>query len=182
MTIGLIVLALLMILVPITYSRFSSVISSDTDIETAFYVISLEYESKSIKLDNLVPRDEVYVYNFTVANNDGVDRCETDMEYSLEITTTTNLPLSYSLYLNEEHDSNGASSVIVSDVIDKDEDGTYFRHMLTDKREFTYKKDEVDTYQLVVSFPLIYDDFKYQDVVEGIIISVNSKQIVSGDT
>lgn len=178
LTIGLVILAVLLILVPITYSKLTSAISSDTDISTAFYVIGTNYESKSIKFDNLVPRSEGYVYNFTVSNNDGKDRCETDMEYTLKVTTTTNLPLTYSLYLNELYTDTGASSIFTSDTIDKDEDGTYFRNMLTDKREFTFKKDMVDTYQLVINFPLEYDDFKYQDVVEGIIISIDSKQII----
>ena len=56
-------------------------------------------------IDGYVPRNKkvlTYPYQYLlISNNNGEKRCETNMEYTLTITTTTNLPLTYKLYLNE---------------------------------------------------------------------------------
>ena len=173
LTILLIILLVLTVIVPITYSKFQSIVSSDSNIKTAFYVLETSYQSKDIKLDNIVPSNDLYVYTFTVSNTNGKERCETDMEYVIKITTTTNLPLTYNLYLNDEE-----TNIIASETIEPDEYGTYFKKITTTTREFTYQKDETDTYKLVVKFPEEYNTPEYQNIVEGINISIDSKQII----
>ena len=151
LTIAIIILAILLFIVPITYSRFQSTRTPNAEIETAFYIIDSNYETKSVHLDDLVPSDTPYTYNFTVANNNGTDRAETDIEYTIEITSTTNLPLTYALYLNQEY---------------------------TESKKFSHLKDESNSYQMTVVFPKEYEDFEYQGIIEGIIITVKSKQVI----
>ena len=178
LTIAIIILAILLFIVPITYSRFQSTRTPNTEIETAFYIIDSNYETKSVHLDDLVPSDTPYTYNFTVANNNGTDRAETDIEYTIEITSTTNLPLTYALYLNQEYTDEASTNIIINDTTQPDEYGTYFKKMVTESKKFSHLKDESNSYQMTVVFPKEYEDFEYQGIIEGIIITVKSKQVI----
>lgn len=178
LTIAIIILAILLFIVPITYSRFQSTRTPNTEIETAFYIIDSNYETKSVHLDDLVPSDTPYTYNFTVANNNGTDRAETDIEYTIEITSTTNLPLTYALYLNQEYTDEDSTNIIINDTTQPDEYGTYFKKMVTESKKFSHLKDESNSYQMTVVFPKEYEDFEYQGIIEGINITVKSKQVI----
>ena len=178
LTIAIIILAILLFIVPITYSRFQSTRTPNAEIEIAFYIIDSNYETKSVHLDDLVPSDTPYTYNFTVANNNGTDRAETDIEYTIEITSTTNLPLTYALYLNQEYTDEDSTNIIINDTTQPDEYGTYFKKMVTESKKFSHLKDESNSYQMTVVFPKEYEDFEYQGIIEGIIITVKSKQVI----
>ena len=178
LTIAIIILAILLFIVPITYSRFQSTRTPNTEIETAFYIIDSNYETKSVHLDDLVPSDTPYTYNFTVANNNGTDRAETDIEYTIEITSTTNLPLTYALYLNQEYTDEDSTNIIINDTTQPDEYGTYFKKMVTESKKFSHLKDESNSYQMTVVFPKEYEYFEYQGIIEGIIVTVKSKQVI----
>ena len=43
-------------------------------------------------------------------------------------------------------------------------------------------KNEENIYHLVVNFPKEYDSFEYQDIIEGITISIESKQIIDNNS
>ena len=100
------------------------------------------------------------------------------MEYDLKIRTTTNLPLEYRLYSNQNYNDTDALNIITSDEITQDEDGTYFRIIKTNTESFSYKEKKENIYQLVVYFPQKYNTINYQDIIEGIEISVDSKQVI----
>lgn len=180
-TIGIIILFLLMLTVPFAYSKLFSQTESDTQIETAFFILKEDYYEASINLGNLIPRDEPYTYKFRIANNDGTSRLETKMEYNLKIITTTNLPMSYKLYMNEEYTEEGSTNIIINDVVERDEgeDGAYFRKLETESKIFGFEQNEENIYQLVVTFPKEYDSFEYQDIIEGITIKIEAKQIIT---
>ena len=181
LTLILIIFIILLIIVPITYSKFQSNANSNADVKTAFYIIDSNSENKQIVLDKMIPQDEPYTYNFIVANNNGEKRCETNMEYTLTITTTTNLPLTYKLYLNEKYTDPNSKNIIISEETAPDDDGTYFKTIKTNKLTFSYEKDESNVYQLVVEFPKQYNTTDYQDIIEAIIINVDSKQIIENN-
>ena len=181
LTLILIIFIILLIIVPITYSKFQSHAKSNADVKTAFYIIDSNSENKQIILDKMIRQDEPYTYNFIVANNNGEKRCETNMEYILTITTTTNLPLTYKLYLNEKYTDLNSKNIITSEETAPDDDGTYFKTIKTNKLTFSHEKDESNIYQLVVEFPKQYNTTDYQDSVEAIIINVDSKQIIENN-
>lgn len=179
LTIAIILLAVILTLIPIAYSKLFSENDSDAKIETAFYILNADYYEKNIHLDNIVPSEIPYVYTFKVSNNDGTNRVETKLEYTLKIVTTTNLPLSYKLYMNEDYNNENSTNIIINDTIAKtSEDGAYFKTMETNKQTFGFTTDEENIYHLVITFPKEYDSFEYQDIVEGITINIESKQII----
>lgn len=183
LTIAIIALAILLTLIPIAYSKLFSRNDSDFKIETAFYILNADYYNKEIYLDNLIPSDTPYVYDFKVSNNDGTNRLETKLEYNLKIITTTNLPLTYKLYMNEDYTQNDSVNIITNDTIEKSsEDGAYFRIMETANQIFDFTNDEENIYHLVVNFPKEYDSFEYQDIIESITINIESKQIIEEKT
>ena len=100
------------------------------------------------------------------------------MEYDLSIITTTNLPLVYALYMNQAYNDNGAVSIIVSDTVTADSDGTYWKTITTAKQNFGYTTNQSNSYQLVIYFPVTYTHYKYQDIAEMVQIVINSKQVL----
>lgn len=80
-----------------TFSLFETNTLSKADLDLAFYCIKDEYQNMNLKLENLEPRDNPYIYNFGIYNFKSGKRTETNLEYTLKIRATTNLPLSYRL-------------------------------------------------------------------------------------
>lgn len=174
----LLVLVIVLFLIPTSFSKYESKASAKALAEVAFYLVDVGLFSENILIENIEPRVEPYVYNFTVSNTDGENRTETNLQYELSIRTTTNLPLEFKLYMNGEYLDENSVSILSSDEITLDDDETYFRNMFTDVQYFTHLYDETNNYQLVVYFPSEYKDYKYQDIYELIEIVVDSKQIV----
>lgn len=177
LTVLIIILAILTFVIPITYSVLKTDTTSDFKLDTAFYILKSDYYSKQIKLDDISPSETAFVYDFSVSNFEGDKRLETLMDYDLEIITTTNLPLTYELYMNEEYET-GASNIIVNDSIEADNDGTYFRYLKTDTVRFGFEENTTNYYHLVVKFPKTYESFEYQDILEYVEVVINSKQVI----
>jgi len=165
-------------LTPIVFSRYETEAATVANTNIAFYILKENYYTESLSLVSMIPQSAPYVYNFTVANNDGINRVETDMEYDLSIITTTNLPLTYELYMNQTYDQTGATSAIISQNTTADEDGAYFKTIKTAKQTFSYSANQANNYQLVIYFPTTYTHYKYQDIAEMVRIVIESKQIV----
>ena len=75
-------------------------------------------------------------------------------------------------------ENNQPQNVIEEDKTEQDEDGTYFRKITTAKETFSYNSDEKNIYQLKIKFPKQYNQIEYQNIIEGIEININSKQII----
>jgi len=159
--------------IPSSLSRFTSLLNSDVEGSIAFYVIETDYQTTEINLDKIVPSDTPYEYKFTVANYNEEKRLETNAEYNIVIRTTTNLNLEYELYEN-----NSDESVIASKEIVQDEDGTYYNIIKTDTEYFGFTKNQINYYTLKVKFPLEYNSFNYQDIIESVEVMVLSSQVV----
>ena len=163
---------------PKTYSKYETDAMGRTDVETAYYVINAEYQNDTIKMFDLVPSNNQYVYTFSVANNKDGKRLETRLKYNLKIRATTNLPLTYELYKivnSEDVVFKTADEVILDDY------GTYFRHISTEDEYFSYIYDETNYYKLVVNFPEEFNNSQYQDIVEFMEIIIDSKQLLDGE-
>ena len=176
----IIVLLLLIKIMPITLSKYQSSGIGNTNSNIAFYLLTADYLTEKIKLSDLIPSDNPYIYTFTISNKKGEKTSEVDIEYVLSIVTTTNLPLRYELYENSNYQDSNAVNLITDSntVTELDEDGTYFQTFTFEKEELYFATPITNTYTLVVYFDQSNNDAKYQDVVEGIRIIVDSKQII----
>ncbi len=167
------------LLTPTTKSKYSSETNSSAETQIAFYLLHEDYLTSNVLLDEIAPRNEPYTYNFRISNTNGTKRTETDLQYDLSIRTTTNLPLTYELYMNESYTDNNAENIITDEDVVQDDDGTYFNVLSTDRKYFYHTYNETNQYQLVVYFPSTNIDELYQDIVESIEITVDSKQIIN---
>lgn len=158
-------------------AKYESISNSYANVGIAFYLFKEDYKTMTLNLAELLPRDDVYVYNFSIGNQDGEEIAEVDIEYELTLRTTTNLPLTFELYMNENYTDNNATNIITQENIALDEYGTYFRTMTTDKIYLSYKQEKTNSYQLVIHFPKNYNQETYQNIIELLEINVNAQQV-----
>lgn len=179
MKLVLLVLCLLVIarIFVLVLSKYESISNSYANVGIAFYLLKEDYKTMTLNLDSILPRDNKYVYEFAIGNQEGEEMAEVDIEYELSLRTTTNLPLTYELYMNEQYTDDGAISIIKENTAEKDEHGTYFRTITTEPIYLSYKEGKTNLYQLVVYFPANYNQEIYQDIIELIEINVNAKQV-----
>lgn len=177
----IIVLIILIKLMPITMSRYESVATGNMDAGIAFYLLKADYYTENIKLTSLSPSDTPYVYNFSISNYTDNTSSEVDIEYDLSLVTTTNLPLRYKLYKNENYLDNGSINLIndANTRIERDENGTYFRTMTFDKETMLFSDNVKNNYTLLIYYDKNNDNPIYQDAIESVRIIVNSRQIIN---
>ena len=173
-------LAVMMILFNVSNARYESNAVSNTELDVALFALE-ENSNYTISLDNMVPRSDPYVYNFSVTNTDkNGNLTDVKMNYNLRIIATTNLELEYELYMNQNYLSSNATSAKTNDVITADDYGTFFRTITTAQQTFGFQTVETNQYTLLVYFPETFKNSKYQDQIESIQINIESEQKVDG--
>lgn len=166
----LLFLIILLSVIGMILARYRSKATSSEEIEVAYYVIGTDYQTQSLNLDSMLPREEPYNYDITVSNEKNGIITETAIEYTMQIKTTTNLPLKYALY--DEDDNN----IIEATETIQDEDGVYYINFTSQTNEFGLKK-EIHTYNLSIEFPIEYiANSEYADIIELVEITIDSKQ------
>jgi len=158
-------------------SKYESISNSYANVDIAFYLLKEDFQTMTLNLASLLPQDNAYTFEFSIGNQAGEDVAEIDIEYELSVRTTTNLPLTYELYMNESYTDSGATNIIKENNVSQDEYGTYFRTITTEKITLPYTEGKTNLYQLVIYFPEDYDQEKYQDIIELLEINVNGQQV-----
>lgn len=204
----LICLIIILVLYRIIFNSFSlyeSEANSTADIDVAFYLLKDEYETKTIPIEDMLPGDTQYVKftisNFYVDEETGKEVIsETDMKCDLKIRTTTNFPLQYELYIDQDLTSNNLQNKLeleerVTDNVHWDDYNTMFKHLvlanepeyikdqgITESLDIVYGHPFSRTYMMKITFPEEYSkDDSYQNIMECIEISIDSHQIITGD-
>ena len=122
----LVILAIVAIsLIRNSIAKYKSNAKSSADVDLAFYMFKEQDISQDLKLESILPREEPYEYTFSVSNNDGTDRTETAIHYTIEFKTTTNLPLNFKVYNSEDL----STDLVESTETKADDDGTYFKYI-----------------------------------------------------
>ena len=160
-----------------TKSKYETITDVEVTPTIAFFVTDVKSYNDSIKLEEIVPRSNPYLYSFTVSNFKDNKRGNVDLTYSIEFITTTNLPLNFKLYREDDLENDITSSTSFT----TDSNGMYYKHLFIEEvSSLKYSLDSTDTYILSVEFPEIYksnpDD--YSGVVELIEVYVHAEQEV----
>ena len=176
----LIAFLVMIILFPMALSKYETTATGNINSNIAFYLNKTGYQTNNIKLTELKPSPNPYVYTFTVGNQDGTKISEVDIEYTVKIVTTTNLPLRYLLYENEDYQSNSSTNLVTSNntVTAADDDGTYFKTISLNQEQLLYTVPKTNNYTLVIYYDETDKSSKYQDTIESIRIIVDSRQII----
>lgn len=164
----------------ITYSRYESGAISNAKAKVAFYIIEQGTYEQSISLSNMIPSDNAYIYPITVSNYNSSDRSKVSLNYSIEFKATTNLPLEFIIVNSETYDESSLN-IITSDIYFQDNGGMYYRKLLTNQMyTLSHTSDQVDTYILVVKFPIQYKNNpeSYQSLIDLFTIRINAEQVV----
>ena len=158
-------------------SKYESISNSYANVDIAFYLLKEDFQTMTLNLASILPQNNAYTFEFSIGNQAGEDIAEVDIEYELTLRTTTNLPLTYELYMHQLYTDQGATNIIKENTVNLDEDGTYFRTITTEKEYLSYKEAKTNLYQLVVHFPKNYNQEIYQDIIELLEINVNGQQV-----
>lgn len=169
----------LSLLKPITSAKFQSGTNLALDVDYAVFLFQEELFSFQMNTDGIVPREEPYYYTFSVSNYNNEKMSDVDLAYSLQIRTTTNLPITYELYKNENPGVN-ATNLLKNYNIVQDEDGSwYYEFSKTEETIFSYQVQSKDVYTLVIKFPASYSFSKeYADSLDLVEFTMVVKQVI----
>ena len=161
-----------------TLSRYETAATSEKDVDVAFWMLHDDFQSANMIIQDIYPSDNSFDYSFSVSNFETDEegninkRAETDLEYELTITTTTNLPLEYVIEQNGE-------IITTQQEITTDEDGTYYRKISIEPSQMVQGQDVTDNYVIKVTFPKENDtNAEFSDLIEYIKLDINAEQII----
>ena len=81
-----------------TYSIYEKQVTSNNDLNTAVYLLDDSYQTITVRIPDVIPSNNQYLYTFAVSNFKDDKHCDTNLEYVVHIRTTTNLRIDYELY------------------------------------------------------------------------------------
>ena len=169
-----------------TLARYETTTVGQRDVDVAFWIVENSFESQRLLIDDIYPRATPFEYTFTVSNFNGTKSAETDLDYEIVITTTTNLPLSYEITKNgttctkTERLYEDDSTYIDAD---KGFGKTVYREIkletVANNLKMLQENDTTDTFIIKVTFPQQYSaNLKYADLMEDIKIDLSAKQVI----
>lgn len=166
-------------LLQIAYASYESKAKLNANIDKALYILKTGGMNFNIDLDKIEPSSKPYIYKFSISNFDGNRHSDVDIEYQMNITTTTNLPLTYELYRNENYDDENATNLFENMKTKQDVDGAWYNYLEgQEKYLFPYEEDKTDIYTLVVYFPESNKTTtEYADNLENIEVEIKSNQV-----
>lgn len=163
----------------IAYAAYESSAKLNANIERALYILEEGGLSFNIDLNKIEPSVDPYVYKFSISNFQGSRHSDVDIEYQLSVRSTTNLPLVYELYRNQNYDDPSATNLFDSFIVQQDEDGAWYNFFEgKEKYLFSYEEDSTDIYTLVIYFNEEYKNtLDYADSLENIEVKLDSHQV-----
>ncbi len=161
-----------------TYGSYESNARLNAGIDQAIYIFDRDQISFNLDPDQIVPSDDPYVYKFSVQNYNSSQDTDVDLEYTVDLRSTTNLPITIKLYRNENYDSAGAVNLLGSPTIKQDSDNAYYRTYPTlGFYDMPYTARVKDIYTIVIDYPKSFSDYEvYADYIENIEITLKSRQ------
>lgn len=158
------------------FASYQSNVKLNANIDQALYIFAGEKLSFNIDPDKIVPSSTPYIYKFSVSNFDANKQSDVNLEYTIDVKTTTNLPIQISLFRN------GAHTNLLSNVsFETDSDGSWYKIFETsDTYKMNYVDKVTDVYTLQILFPAEYSQsVMYADAIENIEIILKSSQVIS---
>ena len=165
------ILVLVVNMVKGTLARYRSRALSEADVDLAYFIVDTQSVSQSLRIDSMIPQDSAISYTFFVANYKNAERTQTALDYTIEIKTTTNLHLGYSVHKQGE-----STNLITSDVTRPDSNGTIFRYLTVTGGTFGVTANQQDVYVLEVTFSSSYKSADYAGIIDYVQITIDSRQ------
>ena len=162
-----------------SYAKYETNAKLSANIDKAIYLLNDEKLTFNIDSDGIIPSDTEYQYTFTVSNYKDTEDGDINLQYYIQLKTTTNLPITLKLVRNEQY-SGSATNIANGYTLVNDEDGAWYKlYNQSPTYEFQYNVRRTDTYILVVEYPLVYKTYlQYTGVPENIEVAIYSEQKV----
>ena len=168
-------------LLGLAFSRYEIRAKINANIDRALYIFEDTQIRFNLEPNGIVPRNEPYVYRFSVSNYNDSKQSDVDISYNVQVRTTTNLPITVRMYRNEIYYATGATNIFSGgSVAQQDEDDAWYRlYQSIDDYEFYYTDQTTDVYTMVIDFPTTYaSNTVYANYIESIEVILNSEQII----
>lgn len=167
--------------IAVTMARYRSTGSTSLSADVAFYVVKESHQEGNIMLSGLEPSNDAYTYTFTVTNTDEDNNIsEVTLDYTVELKATTNLPLQFEIYKNEElleSTDDEDTNPIDNDIVLDETGQCYIRKINIKKGSFRYNQKTTDTYKISVKFPTSYkSNEEFESMIDHISIVLDAKQ------
>ena len=82
----------------VSFASYQSQISLRANIDKALYIFDREGLSFNLDSEKIVPSNDPYTYKFSIANYREDKESDFNINYSIKIKTTTNLPLDFKYF------------------------------------------------------------------------------------
>lgn len=179
---SLIVIMLLLILVVIirsTHASYESNVEVTFGSETALFIYGVGTLTFNMDTEGIIPSDTAYVYPFTVNNFKDERHADVDIDYTMKIRTTTNMPLSYELLYDEEYSSSRTNKLTNEQII-QDSQGTWYKKYDVDGTyRMSWNEDHTDNFKIVVYYPISNATHtEYAGSIENIEIIIDAVQVI----
>lgn len=161
----------------LTQARYETATEVRIEPDLAFFIVDVESQTGQIKLESMLPSTTPYLYTFNVSNFKDTKKANVDLKYSIEIITTTNMPLNYKVYKG----TNMTNNKVTNDYFTTDDNGMYYRHLVIDDISyFNYNQKQTDVYTLWVEYPIEYKAYpkEYAGIIDLVDIKINAEQVV----
>lgn len=160
-----------------TQSRYETSTEIRMEPDLAFFIVDVQNQTGQIKLEGLLPSTTPYLYRFNVSNFKDTKKANVDLKYSIELITTTNMPLNYKVYKGNDMNND----IVSSESYVADDNGMYYHHLLiNDISYFNYNQKSTDVYTLWVEYPIQYKDYpkEYSGIIDLVDIKINAEQVI----
>ena len=161
----------------LTQARYETATEVRIEPDLAFFIVDVESQTGQIKLESMLPSTTPYLYTFNVSNFKDTKKANVDLKYSIEIITTTNMPLNYKVYKGTDMTNNKVSN----DYFVTDDNGMYYRHLVIDDISYiNFNQKQTDVYTLWVEYPIEYKAYpkEYAGIIDLVDIKINAEQVV----
>lgn len=154
-----------------TFGMYVANGESQANVDLAFSLLQPDELEKEIQLEDIKPDSSEHTYSFSVANYEKDKLIDVNMEYIVKIITTTNLPITYSLYDWNNNQIEATSEYVT------DEYATVFYVITTNNYKMNYTDKKIDKFKIKYSLDSQYDSSVYQDIIELLSIKIEVKQV-----
>ena len=168
-------------LLGIALARYELRAQINSNIDKALYIFEDEKISFNLEPEGIIPSADPYVYKFSISNFTETKESDVDISYTVQVRTTTNLPITIRMYRNELYNAVGATNIFNGGAqIGQDVDSAWYR--LYDSGvtyEMAYQNHVTDVYTMVIDFPISYaQNQNYANSIESIEVTIDSRQII----
>lgn len=171
-----IVLIVVINIIGTTYTRYETSAELNAKANIAYFILDSGNYTNTISLDGLTPSEDVHNFVINVSNFKDSKRADVNIEYTITLEATTNIPLSFQLLKNES----GTPTDVISTTSYYQDGDMYIKEMTSDTT-FTMNYDSNITHQftLAVTFPEIYKNMpnNYQGKIDLLTVTIHAEQV-----